>query len=93
MKGPVDELVGHDEIRWLVLFLQRAHRGDRQNPLHAQLLHREDVGAEVQLRGQQQVTAAMAGKKGHLAPCQIAQNKGVGRIAEWGCDALFADVG
>ena len=93
MKGPVDKLVRDDEVGRLVLFLERADRGDREDPLDAQLLHCEDVRAEVQLRRQQQVSPTVPGKKGHFAPRQIAEHEGVRRLAERGCDALFFDVG
>ena len=46
----VDELIGNHEIQRLVLFLERAHRAERKNALHAQRFHAPDVGAEIQLR-------------------------------------------
>src|SRR6185437_3580685 len=43
----VDELIGDDEIRGLVLFLQRTNRGNGKNALDAQFFESEDVSAEV----------------------------------------------
>jgi hypothetical protein len=93
IEGAVDELVGMTKVGGLVLFLQRADGGDGENALHAELLHGVDVGAEVQLRGQNAVAAAVARQKGHLAALQLAQHKGVGRRAERRLHALLAHVG
>ncbi len=73
MKGPVDKLIGNHKIRRLVLFLERADGRNRQNPLDAQFFHGIDIGAEVQLRGQDAVPSPMPGKKRHLAPLQLSQ--------------------
>ena len=62
------------------------------NPLHAQFLEGVDVGPEVQLRGQDAVSAPMPGQKGHLAPLQLAQHKGVGRLAKGRLHALFMHI-
>ncbi len=74
-ESPVDELVGHHKIGGLVLFLQRAHGGNREDALHAELLECINVGAEVQFRGQDAVPAPMPRKKRYLAPLQLAQHK------------------
>ena len=60
LPGAVDELVGHDHVERLVALLERADRGDGEDPLHAELLHGEHVGPEVELVGQDAVTAAVA---------------------------------
>ena len=52
MKGAVDELIGNDEVGGLVFFLERADGGDGDDALDAELFEGVDVGAEVQLRGQ-----------------------------------------
>ena len=46
-----------------VLLLERADRGDGEDPLHAQRLHGVDVGPEVELAGQDPVAAAVAGQE------------------------------
>ena len=48
----VDELIGNNELGRLMLQLERADCGDGDDSFHAQLLHGEDIGAEVQLGGQ-----------------------------------------
>ena len=93
MEGAVDELVGHDEIGGLVLFLERAHGRDRKDALDAELFEGVDVGAEVQLRGQNAMAAAVAREKGHLAALQLAEHKRVRGLAEGRFDALLVNVG
>ena len=93
MEGAVDELVGHDEVGGLVLFLERADGGDGEDALDAELLEGVDVGAEVQLRGQDAMAAAVAREKGDLAAFEFAENEGVGWLAEGRFDALFVHVG
>ena len=93
MKGAVDELVGHHKVGGLVLFLQRADSGDRKNALHAEFLEGVDVGAEVQLRGQNAMAAAVARQERDLAALQFAQHEGVGGFAEGRFHALFMNVG
>ena len=93
MEGAVDELVRHHEVRGLVLFLQRADRRDGENALHAQLLEGVDIGAEVQLGRQNAMAAAVARQKGDFAALELAQHKGVRRLAERRLDALFVNVG
>ncbi len=47
--GAVEELVGEDEILRSMLFLERAHRAQRNDALHAQRLHAVDIGPEIEL--------------------------------------------
>jgi hypothetical protein len=93
MKGAVDELVGNHKVGGLVLFLQRADGRDGENALDAELLECVDVGAEVQLRGQNAMAAPMPRQKRHLAALQLAQHKRVGGLAKGRLHALFAHVG
>ena len=79
LEGPVHELVGDDHVQRRVFLLQRAHRGHGEDALHAQRLHRVDVGPEVQLAGQQLVAAGVAREEGHAAPLQLAHHQRVGR--------------
>ena len=60
IERPVDELVGNDEVRRLMLFLERAHRRYRQNVFDAEHLHAVDIGAEVEFAGKQAVPASVA---------------------------------
>ena len=77
MKGAVDELVGHDKVGGLVLFLERADGGDRDDALDAELLEGINVGAEVELGGKDAMAAAVAREKGDLAAFELAENEGV----------------
>ena len=78
MKGAVDELIGHDEVGGLVLFLERADGGDGEDALDAELLEGVDVGAEVQFGGKDAMAAAVAREEGDLAAFELAENEGVG---------------
>src|SRR5580698_10797527 len=93
MKGAIDELVGHDKVRGLVLFLERADGGNGNNTLDAELLECVDVGAEVQLGGKNAMAASMAREKGDLASFEIAKHKSLRWLAEVRIHALFAYVG
>ena len=80
MAGAVEKLVGDHELQRLVLFLQRSDGGDGNDPLHAELLEAVNVGAEIQLGGQNAVSASVAGQKRNLAAFQRAQDIGVGGL-------------
>src|SRR6185312_8757872 len=91
--GSIDKLVGDDEVRGLVLFLERADGGNREDALDAELLHGVDVGAEVQLRGEDAVAARVTSEEGDLAAFEFAENEGVAGFAEGGFDPLLVDGG
>ncbi len=93
MEGAVDELVGNDEVGGLVLFLERADGGDGEDALDAELFEGVNVGAEVELGGQDAMAAAVAREKSDLAALELAEDEGVGRRAEGRFDALFVNVG
>ena len=93
MEGAVDELIGDDEVGGLVLFFERADGGDGKDALDAEFLEGVDVGAEIQLRRQDAVAAAVACEKGNLAAFQFAKHEWVGRIAERRLHPLFVQVG
>ena len=57
-----------------MLFLQRADGGDGQDALDAELLEAVDVGAEVQLAGQDAVAASVPRQEGDAAAFQRAQD-------------------
>src|ERR1700761_5528284 len=75
LRGAVDELIGNHELGRLMLQLERTDSGDGDDPFHTQLLHGEDIGAEVDLRGKEVMAPAMAGQKNHLPSLQLAGNK------------------
>ena len=93
VEGAVDELVGHDEVGGLVLFLERADGGDGENALHAELFHGVNVGAEVELGRKNAMAAAVAREKSDLAAFEFAENEGVRGCAEGRFDALLVNVG
>jgi hypothetical protein len=82
--GAVDELIGDYEFGRFMFELERAYRGDGDDPFDAQLLHGEDVGAEIQVGGEDMMASAMASQEGYLAALQFTGHKDVRRIAKWG---------
>src|ERR1017187_6273060 len=92
MERAVDELVGHHKIGGLVLFLQRPNGRSRKNSLDAELLHRINVGAKIQLRRQNAVSAPMPRQKRNLSAFQHAQDKRVRRLAKRRFHALFMHI-
>jgi cysteine-rich repeat protein len=79
---PVEDLVGDDEVQRRQLLAQRADGADRQQPLDAERLERPDVGAHVDLGGQQDVAAAVAREEGALHSAELADRHGPGGLAE-----------
>src|SRR5581483_10514260 len=49
LRGPVDELIGNDDVARRDLFLQAADGAHRNDALDAELLHGEDIRAEIDL--------------------------------------------
>ena len=93
-EGAVDELVGDDEVGGLVLFLQATDGGDGEDGLvQPSGFERVDVGAEVELGGEDAVAAAVAGEEGDLPALEGAEDERVGGGAERGFDGELADVG
>jgi hypothetical protein len=80
--GAVEELVGDDDVGRLVVDLQRADGGDRDQLLDSQRLEAVDVGAVVELGRRQPVAASVARQEGDRAPVQLADDVGVRRLAE-----------
>ena len=93
MEGAVDELVGNHEVCWLVLFFQRADGGDGEDALDAELFEGVDIGAEVQFRGQNAMSATVAGEERDLASFQFAEHERVGGLAKGRFNAFFVHVG
>ena len=63
--GPIEELIGHDDVERPVLLPQAADGAGRQDPLDAEHLEAVDIGAEVQLRRQDAMAGAVARQKRH----------------------------
>src|SRR5207253_7872750 len=89
----IDELVRNHKVGRLMLLFERPYRGDRKNPFHSQHLHREEVGAKVQLARQYPMTSSMPRKKSNAAPLKFAKNKRIRRIAKRRRHALFTHTG
>ena len=88
--GAIEKLVGNHELQRLVLFLQRSHGGDGNDPFHAQLLEAINIGAEIQFAGKNAVPASVTRQERHFAALQRAQDIGVGRLAERRLQAHFS---
>ncbi len=82
MPRAIDKLVGNHEIQWLVLFLQRSYRRERQNALDAELLEAMNIGAIGKFGRHQPMPAPMAREKCNLAAVECAQYVGIRRRAE-----------
>ena len=82
MPGAIEKLIGNHKIQRLMLFLQRAHGRYRHDALDTQLLEAVNIRAKIQFAGQNSVSAAVARQECDLAPFQLPQYVGVGRIAE-----------
>ena len=82
MPRSIEKLIGDDEVQRLMFFLQRSDSRDGNDALDPQLLEPVNVGAKVQLTGQNAMAASMARKKRHLASLQRAAHVGVGRRAK-----------
>jgi hypothetical protein len=80
--GFVNKLVRQNDVARPVLFLQRPDGADADDPGRAQLFHAENIGAMVQLAGQNAMAAAVAREKDHLAPGQFAGQEIVRRRPE-----------
>ena len=92
-EGAVDELVGDDEVGGFVLFFQAADGGDGEDGGDAGGLKGVDVGAEVELGGEDAMALAVAGEEDDLAAFEGAEDEGVGGVAEGGFYFDFVDVG
>ena len=80
--GPIEELIGHDDVERLVLLPQAADRAGREDPLDAEHLEAVDIRAEIQLRRQDSVARAVARQKRDALAAQRADDVGTRRVAE-----------
>ncbi len=80
--GAVDELVDQHDVARPVFLLERANGADADDPVDAELFHRPDVGAVVQLGREEAMTAAVAREKDDIAPRETAGEEVVGGRAE-----------
>jgi len=82
--GAVKELVGQDDVARAILGLERADGANADDPMNIKGLHRPQVGAVVQLAGEDTVTARMTGEEDDFAPSEPAREKFVRRVAKRG---------
>ena len=80
--GPIEKLIGHDDVERRVLLLEAADRAGGDDPLDAEHLEPEDVRAEIQLGRQQPVARAVPREKRDALAAQRAQQVRARRIAE-----------
>ena len=73
---------GIDEFQRLMLFLQRPHGGNRNDPLGAQLLKSVNIGAKIQLAGENAVSPPVARQECNFAAFERPQDVGIRRLAE-----------
>jgi hypothetical protein len=81
--GAVEKLVNEHNVARFIFLLQRTDRADADDPGNAELFHRPDVGAMVQLARQNAVTASMSGQKNHIASGQPAREQIIRWRTEW----------
>ena len=81
-EGAVEELIGHHKVPGNDLLAEAADRTGRHQPHDAELLHRVDVGAEVQLARLDPVAAAVARQEGDAALAEAPDDDLVGRVSE-----------
>src|SRR4051794_8964130 len=88
--GAVEELIRHDDVERTVLLLETADGARREDPLDPKHLEAVDVGAKIQLRGQQPVPRAVPREKRDTLAAQRRNDVRAGRFTERrGNDALF----
>ena len=75
----VEKLVRQDNIARFVFGLKGTHGTDADDPGDAEFFHRPDIGAMIELGGQDAMTAAVAGQKCDIAPRQRSGQQLVGR--------------
>ena len=92
-EGAVDELIDDDEGARAEMFAQGADRAHRDDVRHAGALERVDIGAEIDFRRRDLVTAAVTRQEDQLLAVQLAEQEVVRRLAERRGHLLPALVG
>ncbi len=81
-EGPIDELIGEDEVPRRKILPQRAAGRDGQNVRDTHAFQRIDVRAVVDRRGRKHVTAPMARQEHDVDAGQLAEQQLIRRRAE-----------
>lgn len=84
--GLIHELVHQHDIARLILLLQGTDRADADDPAHAEAFESPDIGAVIQLAGQDSMATRMARQKSHGAAFECACENFIGGVAEWSFD-------
>ena len=91
--GAVDELVADDEVAALHVRLERAGRGRRQQPCHAEFVHRPKVRARWELVRRVLVLEAVARQERHATVCDGPDHDRCRRVTEGCRDGVLGRVG
>src|SRR5262245_7955366 len=83
----VEKLLGDDDVCRRILFLERADRRSRNDPLDAQQFHCVNVGSKRQFSRRDAVSAAMPRQKGDASAFESPDDEVVRRFTEWGLNA------
>jgi hypothetical protein len=87
----VDELVGDDDVPGRDLLAQAPDRAHRHDPLDTEALQREDVGAEVDLGGEQAMPAPVPRQEDETRAAEPADDHLVRGRTEGSVDGLALD--
>ncbi len=90
--GAVEELIGNYDVERLELFAQAADGAGRHDLLDAEQHHAPDVGAVVDLGGQDAVTTRVARQEGGRHAAQVAHEERVAGRSERSLEFDFASV-
>src|SRR5437016_4488976 len=82
MPSAIDELIRNDDVGRVISLFHRSDRAGRDDGVHSQNFESENVRAIVELTGQLSVTAAVPREKGDPNPVDLADDIGIGRLAE-----------
>ena len=89
--GAVEQLVGHDHLARLDVFLHDADGTHGQHVRHFELLEGVDVGSGIDLRRHDPVPPAVSRQEEHGTVVDAGVDDAVGGTAEGGFDVVLAD--
>ena len=84
---PINKLIHQHDVTRVVFPLERADGADADNPRDADFLHCPNVGAVVQLAGQNAVAPPVAWKEDNLAAREFSAEQGIRRRAKRRADS------
>ena len=89
LAGAIEELRRQHDVARLVLLLQRADRGDADDPAHAERAQRADIRAMIQLVRQDAMAAPVPREKIDLPSRELAAEDDIRRRAERRLDGVL----